>query len=74
MESNVQLNDQIARPEIVVTDAIDDQMREVIGDGLDGFNDEVIGYGDRKQLAVVVKNADGETLVFDMSFQSTCTL
>lgn len=62
MESNVQLNDQIARPEIVVTDAIDDQMREVIGDGLDGFNDEVIGYGDRKQLAVVVKNADGETL------------
>jgi GNAT superfamily N-acetyltransferase len=46
----------------IITDTIDEQMREVIANGLDDFNDDVIGYGDRRALAVVVKDASGKVV------------
>jgi GNAT superfamily N-acetyltransferase len=60
MNASSQLRVDSLTPEIVVTDTIDEQMREAIANGLDDFNDEVIGYGDRKALAVIVKNASGK--------------
>ena len=47
------------QPQIVVTDVVDARAVAVIGEGLDRFNDEAVGYGDRRPLAVVVR--DGET-------------
>lgn len=50
-------------PEIVLTDVVDDRLEAVINDGLNAFNDEVTGYGDRRPLAVTVKDpATGEIL------------
>ncbi|HEX7645668.1 MAG TPA: GNAT family N-acetyltransferase [Burkholderiaceae bacterium] len=48
---------------IVVSDKVDESMEELIGGGLNGFNDETVGYGDRKPLAVlVVDPQSGRTL------------
>jgi GNAT superfamily N-acetyltransferase len=63
MNTGSQLQSSNVNPEIVVTDTVDEQMRAVIANGLDDFNDEVIGYGDRKALAVVIKDAvSGKTV------------
>lgn len=52
-----------AQPEIVVTDQVDERIHQVIGEGLNQFNDAIAGYGDRHALAVVLKNPDnGEPL------------
>lgn len=51
------------QPAIVVTDEIDPVAEDVIGNGLNRFNDEVTGYADRRPLAVVVRDsATGEIL------------
>jgi GNAT superfamily N-acetyltransferase len=44
--------------EILVTELIDLAIEEAIGGGLNAFNDEVTGYGDRRPLAVVVREPD----------------
>ncbi len=50
-------------PELIVTDEVDAHAAQIIGAGLDGFNDEVVGYGDRRPLAVVAKDpSSGEVL------------
>jgi GNAT superfamily N-acetyltransferase len=50
------------RPEIVVTDCIDKQTEDAIGNGLASFNKD-IGYGDHRSIAVIVRDPDtGETL------------
>ncbi|WP_342235141.1 GNAT family N-acetyltransferase [Inquilinus sp. OTU3971] len=50
-------------PEIVLTDVVDDRLEAIIDDGLNAYNDEVIGYSDRRPLAVTVKDpATGEIL------------
>lgn len=50
-------------PEIVLTDVVDDRLEAVINNGLNAFNDEATGYGDRRPLAVTVKDpATGEIL------------
>ncbi|MDF3836882.1 GNAT family N-acetyltransferase [Cupriavidus basilensis] len=52
-----------SKPEIVVTDRIDEEMEAVIASGLDRFNEMRAGYGDRRPLAVVVKDPlSGRTL------------
>jgi hypothetical protein len=43
-------------PILTLTDAPDAAVRAVIADGLNGFNDEVTGYDDRRPLAVLVKD------------------
>ena len=48
----------MSKPEIVVTDVIDEQMASVIGNGLDRFNALQTGYSDKQPLAVVVKHPD----------------
>ena len=35
---------------ILIRDAIDEQTRSLIEGGLDAYNDDVVGYGDRKPL------------------------
>jgi GNAT superfamily N-acetyltransferase len=51
------------KPKIVITDVVDKALENVISDGLNTFNDEVVGYGDRRPLAVVVRDpTTGETL------------
>jgi GNAT superfamily N-acetyltransferase len=43
-------------PEIVVTDSVDPAVQTLIGDGLNAYNDAITGYGDRKPLAVLVRD------------------
>jgi GNAT superfamily N-acetyltransferase len=53
----------VAEPQVLIMDRIDEQMSEVIGGGLDRFNDDVAGYADRLPLAVVLKDpATGNVL------------
>jgi GNAT superfamily N-acetyltransferase len=44
--------------DILVTDVIDAPTREAISGGLNHFNDEIVGYGDRLPLAVVVQDPE----------------
>lgn len=46
----------MSKPEIVVTDAVNKQIEEIIGGGLNSYNDEMTGYADRQPLAVLVKD------------------
>jgi GNAT superfamily N-acetyltransferase len=48
---------------ISVTDVVERSIEDAIGGGLNGFNDEVTGYSDRRPLAVIVQDPEtGETL------------
>lgn len=42
------------KPDIAVTDVIDDEIERAIGGGLNDFNDVVTGMSDRRPLAVAV--------------------
>src|SRR5262245_28337167 len=44
--------------DIIVTDVIEDPMKEAIGGGLNRFNDAVTGTSDRRPLAVVLKDPE----------------
>lgn len=46
----------MSHPEIVVTDVVNRPIEEVIGGGLNSYNDEITGYADRQPLAVLVKD------------------
>ena len=49
--------------EIIVTDTVNEGIEEIIGGGLNAYNDEITGYADRRPLAVLVKNPKtGEVL------------
>jgi len=50
-------------PEIIVTDAADDESIQVIGKGLNHFNDQHVGYGDRQPLAVLVRDPQSGDVV-----------
>lgn len=50
-------------PEIIVTDAADDESIQVIGNGLSHFNDQHVGYGDRQPLAVLVRDPQSGDVV-----------
>ncbi len=52
----------MSEPEIVVTDTPEQQDVEVIGQGLSAFNGEHVGASDRRRLAVLVKDAAGNTV------------
>lgn len=43
---------------IEISDRVTPEITSCIAEGLDRFNDEHIGYGDRQPLAVVVKDLD----------------
>lgn len=45
-----------AKPQIETLDAVDDEMRAMVGDGLSAFNEEAVGYSDRKPLAVIARD------------------
>ncbi len=45
-----------AEPDIILTDAIDADVTEVIGRGLNVFNDETVGFTDRRSLGVVLRD------------------
>lgn len=45
-------------PDILVTEEVDFAVAEAIGGGLAAFNDAVTGYGDRRPLAVVVRDPE----------------
>ena len=46
------------KPDIVVTNVVEPEAKEAIGEGLDSFNDEVVGYRDRQPLAVLVRDPE----------------
>ena len=50
-------------PEIIVTDDADDESIQIIGNGLNDFNDTHVGYGDRRPLAVLVRDPDSGDVV-----------
>ena len=49
--------------EIIVTDEADDESIQVIGNGLNHFNDQHVGYGDRQPLAVLVRDPQSGDVV-----------
>jgi GNAT superfamily N-acetyltransferase len=53
----------MSEPRIVVTDSITDEMEAVIDGGLNAFNDEFVGYSDRKPLAVVARDYSTNAIV-----------
>ncbi len=53
----------MAEPIITLTDAPDPAAAAVISDGLNAFNDAVVGYADRVPLALIARDPDsGEIL------------
>ena len=46
----------VLRPQIFYTDTVTSEMEQVIGDGLNEFNDSVIGYADRNLLGVLARD------------------
>ena len=46
----------MADPELIVTDAPDDDAYATIADGLNAFNDATTGFTDRQTLAVLIKD------------------
>ena len=50
-------------PEIIVTDEADDESIQIIGNGLNHFNDQHVGYGDRQPLAVLVRDPQSGDVV-----------
>lgn len=50
-------------PEIIVTDAADEESIQIIGNGLNHFNDQHVGYGDRQPLAVLVRDPQSGEVV-----------
>ncbi|MGE5150989.1 MAG: GNAT family N-acetyltransferase, partial [Rhodospirillaceae bacterium] len=52
----------MAEPSIVVTDTPDPADVAVIGQGLSAYNEEQTGISDSKRLAVLVKDASGNTV------------
>jgi len=44
--------------QLQMTDVVDDEIKKVIGDGLDGFNVDTAGIQDRQSLAIVVKDPE----------------
>lgn len=45
-------------PLIILSDSVEPEAECVIRDGLDGFNDDVAGYADRRPLNVIVKDRE----------------
>jgi GNAT superfamily N-acetyltransferase len=43
-------------PVLTLTDAPDAEARAVIGDGLNAYNDAIVGYADRRGIAVLVRD------------------
>lgn len=65
MTANRSTRDERSSPpgfDVEVTDLIDEQTQAIIANGLDQFNDEVVGYGDRKPVAAIVKDEAGQVL------------
>ncbi|CAJ0785124.1 GNAT family N-acetyltransferase [Ralstonia holmesii] len=50
-------------PEIIVTNEADDESIQIIGNGLNHFNDQHVGYGDRQPLAVLVRDPQSGDVV-----------
>lgn len=60
--------------EIVVTDTDNEKASTIIGDGLNRFNDEHVGYGDRLPLAVLVRDPVSGEIVGGASGRSSLGL
>ena len=53
----------MSKPILVTTDTVSPMSEQVIGGGLNAFNDDVTGYSDRRPLAVLVQDPEtGEVL------------
>ncbi|WP_322014695.1 GNAT family N-acetyltransferase [Paraburkholderia sp. J12] len=50
-------------PEVFVTDTVSEAEMAVIEDGLNQFNDDHVGYGDRQPLAVLVRDPESGKVV-----------
>lgn len=50
------------QPEIITTDQVDAATEALVGDGLSAYNDAVVGYADRRRLAVLARDGEGRVL------------
>jgi GNAT superfamily N-acetyltransferase len=48
---------------IIVTDGAEPEFEEMIGKGLDEFNEEAVGLNDRRPLCVIVKDANSNAVL-----------
>jgi Predicted acetyltransferase len=59
---------------IEISDRVTPEITSCIAEGLDRFNDQQIGYGDRLPLAVVVKNPDSGDVLGGITGRSSLGL
>lgn len=57
-----------------ITDEITEEMSEVIGSGLNAYNDEIAKYNDRKSLAIVVRDKQSGQVIGGMLGRSSLGL
>ncbi|PYA68204.1 GNAT family N-acetyltransferase, partial [Serratia marcescens] len=59
---------------IEISDRVTPEITSCIAEGLDRFNDQQIGYGDRLPLAVVVKDPDSGDVLGGITGRSSLGL
>lgn len=53
----------VVEPHIFLTDVVTPDMDELIGGGLNTFNDDYVGYADRSPLAVLARNPESGAII-----------
>jgi GNAT superfamily N-acetyltransferase len=64
----------MTRHTVEITDEITEEMSEVIGAGLNAYNDEIAKYNDRKSLAIVVRDKQSGQVIGGMLGRSSLGL
>ncbi|HBP30068.1 GNAT family N-acetyltransferase [Advenella sp. FME57] len=59
---------------VEITNEITEEMSEIIGAGLNAYNDEITKYNDRKSLAIVVRDKQSGQLIGGMLGRSSLGL
>jgi len=53
----------MSKHEIITTDRVSEQIEQLVGRGLNAYNDEITGYSDRQPLAVLVKDSETDEIL-----------
>ena len=61
-------------PVLTLSSSPEPEAAGIIGDGLDAFNDAVVGYGDRQPLHVIVRDSEGGKILGGISGRTSLGL
>jgi GNAT superfamily N-acetyltransferase len=62
------------RPVLTVSTSPEPEAAKIIGDGLNAFNDAIVGYADREPLHVIVRDSDRGEIVGGISGRTSLGL